>query len=75
MRGLKPLLLYADMLTKGLVARSAPLMRGLKHRAIAEGITLEEFRRAVCPANEGIETFVCANQLAWARAASRGLPR
>ena len=38
------------------VARSAPLMRGLKLQEIGQIIAVIPTGRAVCPANEGIET-------------------
>ena len=42
-------------------ARSAPLMRGLKHPARLDLRNPARMSRAVCPANEGIETSLALN--------------
>ena len=57
MRGLKPGLHCHVSFPQFYVARSAPLMRGLKPPAQFELFAVEAINcRAVCPANEGIET-------------------
>ena len=63
------------MLEGFLVARSAPLMRGLKRQLSSRKSTTECVTcRAVCPANEGIETDQIAEGDC-GYSSSRGLPR
>ena len=57
MRGLKREPTCAAVILIGSAARSAPLMRGLKHRGDQATHQRRRCRRAVCPANEGIETL------------------
>ena len=64
MRGLKRQLLRSpDGRRSESVARSAPLMRGLKlSEARRNGLGFDDLSRAVCPANEGIETQIAARR-------------
>ena len=63
MRGLKPGQLWSIQSSgKFGVARSAPLMRGLKPQKSSSSESESMISRAVCPANEGIETGQCPSQ-------------